>query len=115
MSYIAALEAAGAKVHSDEMYGSYRGAWMAHVTLPDGRSGFIIDYYGSCSGCDSYEATFGYGDEPTPEKLAEFGQPYLDQMLTAREALTKCAENMEFDDDYLKMAEDIIKAIEGGE
>lgn len=115
MSYTEALEAAGATVLDYTMYGSYQGAWMAHVKLPTGVKGFIIDYYGSCSGCDSFESTFGYAEEPTPEKLAEFGQPYLDQLLTPREALTKCAENMEFDEDYLSMAEDIIKAIRAGD
>lgn len=115
MSYIKALEAAGATVHRDEMYGSYQGVWMAHVTRADGATGFIIDYYGSCSGCDSYEATFGWADEETPEKLAEFGKPYLDQLLTAREALTKCAESAEYDRDYLQMAKDIIACIEAGE
>lgn len=59
-SYSMALEVAGATVHDCRWFGSYQGEWIAHVTLPDGRTGIIMGYYGSCSGCDSFEAEFGY-------------------------------------------------------
>jgi hypothetical protein len=106
MSYEKAMEAAGATVHRSEFYGSYDGVWMMHVTHPDGRTGFLIDYYGSCSGCDAYEGTFGWEYEETPEKLAEFAKPYLDELLTKEQALAKCAES-DWDEDYAKMAKDI--------
>lgn len=60
MGYSKALEMAGATVLDFEMFGSYQGDWIAHVTLPDGRTGFIRGYFGSCSGCDHFEAEFGY-------------------------------------------------------
>lgn len=59
MSYSEALEAAGAIVHEYRQFGSYQGVWIAVVTDPDGITGMIRDYYGSCSGCDAYEATCG--------------------------------------------------------
>lgn len=113
MSYDTALTAAGATVHRFEMYGGYLGNWMAHVTLPDGRTGFILDYYGSCSGCDAYQAELEYnshkGDSgeyhsdgekadtckrcaAIRDKIAKFGATYFDQLLTVEEALAKCAE-----------------------
>ena len=59
-SYDGCLSAAGAMVHEFERFGSYQGQWIADVTLPDGRRGFIVGYYGSCSGCDAFEAELGY-------------------------------------------------------
>lgn len=110
MGYNRALEAAGAEVHEFEYYGSYQGIWMAHVTV-DGREGFIIDYYGSCSGCDEYEATFGWAEREDAEKLAEFARPYLNSMMTAEEALAKC-ERSTYDSDYEKIAEYIRSTLE---
>ena len=61
LDYQTCLEAAGLTVHTIEHFGSYQGDWWAHVTLPDGRKGFVHGYYGSCSGCDALEGAFGYG------------------------------------------------------
>lgn len=58
--YDGCLVSAGATVHRFSRFGSYQGDWLAEVTLPDGRYGFIHGYYGSCSGCDSFEAEIGY-------------------------------------------------------
>lgn len=112
MGYTEALEAAGATVHRFEEYGAYHGVWMAHVTLPDGCEGFILDYYGSCSGCDAYVGSFGYsGSDDTPtEKLVEFGASYFAQILTREEALAKCAESADFNPDYRDLALDITRS-----
>jgi len=101
--YSGALEAAGAKIHDMETFGSWQGTWIAHVTLPDGRSGLIYGYYGSCSGCDAFEAEFGYDIhqyarpheaefDPTCEtcieyrkKLMHFGQEYFGDLQTPEE------------------------------
>jgi hypothetical protein len=101
--YSKALETAGATVHDIEQFGSYQGVWIAHVTLPDGRTGLIHGYYGSCSGCDAFEAELGYDIhdyqrtheaefDPTcekcveyREKLTRFGEDYFDRLQTPEE------------------------------
>lgn len=59
MSYEEALKAAGAEVHAYETFGSYQGDWWALVSY-EGKHGFVHGYYGSCSGCDAFEAEFGW-------------------------------------------------------
>ena len=59
MSYQEALEAAGATVHAFEFFGSYQGDWWAKVTY-NGETGWVHGSYGSCSGCDAFEAEFGF-------------------------------------------------------
>lgn len=116
MSYAAALEAGGAEVHEIGFFGDYQGAWAAHVTVPGGGTGIIRGYYGSCSGCDAYEAACDYGpwdcDQDNPadpeecaahkEKIAEFGRSYFDSLMTPEEAvqgwLEKDAEYIYGDD-----------------
>lgn len=126
MSYQEALEAAGAVVHRFEVYGSYQGEWMAHVTLPDGKTGFIIDYYGSCSGCDSFEGSEpGWHQGPDeeyhsggehPETCEEcgkyagwlkgFGEGYFAQILDREAALAYCDEHDW--GDYAEMKQHIL-------
>ena len=77
MSYLAALEAAGAHVEAFVEFGSYQGEWVAKI----GHDRYIIGSYGSCSGCDTFEAEFGWdGDEKDDyqQRLADFGKTYLD-------------------------------------
>ena len=79
MGYGEALEAAGCKVLQFEEFGSYQGEWLALVTH-NGETGVVHGYYGSCSGCDAFEAEFGWGDEENPgyqQRLADFGETYL--------------------------------------
>jgi hypothetical protein len=57
--YATALKAAGAEVIEFTSFGSYQGKWMALVDY-NGERGIVTGYYGSCSGCDAYEAEFGY-------------------------------------------------------
>jgi len=63
MGYSESLEAAGAKVIAYEQFGSYQGDWGAYVEL-NGNKYIITGSYGSCSGCDAFEAEFGYTDKP---------------------------------------------------
>lgn len=58
MSYEKALIAAGAEIKEYIEFGSYQGTWMA--LLMDGR--IVEGSYGSCSGCDAFEAEFGWND-----------------------------------------------------
>jgi hypothetical protein len=59
-SYQAALEAAGAEVEEFKEFGSYQGDWWARVSF-GGRRGWVTGSYSSYSGCDAFEAEFGYG------------------------------------------------------
>ena len=91
MGYKDALKAAGARVLLFEQFGSYQGDCYAKVEY-NGKSGWINGSYGSCSGCDAFEADFGW-DEPTPETLAEFGKQYLDLIMTQEEAEAHATKN----------------------
>lgn len=72
MPYRSALEAAGYVVLDFAEFGSYQGDWLAHTT-----QGIVHGFYGSCSGCDSFEAEFGWrASESDPERLAKFGASY---------------------------------------
>jgi hypothetical protein len=107
MGYSEALEAAGAKVKDYEQFGDYQGTWIA--VLEDNT--VVIGGYGSCSGCDAFEAEFGWSDrdscdehrydardnctacqnasERYIQKLAEFGQSYLTSAATLDEAIAE--------------------------
>ena len=106
MSYREALEAAGAEVLEFAEFGSYQGDWWAKVKVND-EVGFIHGYYGSCSGCDAFEAEFGF-DDPTPEKLVAFGKEYLDEVLSFDQAIARASSDLEWDLDA-KEAMDFIK------
>jgi len=110
MDYEDALKEAGAEVLLYEMFGSYQGDWLAKVKYKN-VVGWVHGYYGSCSGCDAFEAEFdwGFDDEPDfKERLAKFGRPYLNDMLTQEEVEKKCSKNLDWDCnaqemvDYLK-------------
>lgn len=78
----------GVTVEWCQYFGSYQGRLAAKIrregkTEPE----YILDYYGSCSGCDSYEAEMPWN--PTKEALAAFGAPYVNAALSLDEALQK--------------------------
>src|SRR5574340_1404036 len=66
MSYQEAMEAAGAEVVAFEQFGSYQGAWRAKVRYK-GETGWVQGSYGSCSGCDAFEAEFGWYEDACDE------------------------------------------------
>lgn len=107
MGYQEALEAAGAKVLAFEMFGSYQGDWLAKLEYEDSQF-WIKDYFGSCSGCDAFEAEIGWN--PTPDQLAEFGRKYLDpsERLTQAEIEAKISKNIKWDMDAKRML-DFVK------
>ena len=97
--YKEALEAAGAKVHRFFEAGSYQGEWYALVWFA-GHLGWVTGGYGSCSGCDAFEAEFGFAynlDEEQQraynERLRLFGLSYLgengEQVHTHEELMKK--------------------------
>lgn len=61
-----------------ERFGSYQGEWaMLAKNDKTGNFYFFKDSYGSCSGCDSFEAMVGYSDtEITEEKAHNFAKDY---------------------------------------
>ena len=105
MSYQDALTSAGATVHQFKKFGSYQGDWVALVTVK-GTTGWVEGSYGSCSGCDAFEAEFGWTDSDCDQhryrhkddcagcqtakrvhdaKLADFGRVYLDCIQTTEQ------------------------------
>lgn len=122
MGYCEALEAAGAAVHEYKEFGSYQGEWLAKVTH-DGRQGWILAYFGSCSGCDAFQATFdcssfwpesGDSEAETARKhaeynakLAEFAQGYLGDILSQDDVEKRLLEKSEYDGE----AEDMLKYV----
>jgi hypothetical protein len=112
MRYQNALEAAGATVHDFTEFGSYQGTWLARITY-NGITGWIEGSYGSCSGCDAFQAEFGWNDLPDKvgedmwvsgegyrpatqedidrgkERLADFGRSYLEKIATGEELLAE--------------------------
>lgn len=101
--YKDALEAAGATVHAFESFGSYQGEWIASVSY-EGKDGFVHGWYGSCSGCDAFEAEFGWDDPEDADKLARFGRRYLDDLTEKGELLREFKEQATWD----MGAEDIV-------
>jgi hypothetical protein len=111
MGYRTALEKAGCNVIRFNEFGSYQGDWLALVEYK-GEKGIVHGCYGSCSGCDAFQAQFDYrsdeireqdgkyirywDEEVTKEEydayivaydkeLAEFGESYLSGGLTTLE------------------------------
>lgn len=99
MSYESAMEAAGAVVHVSEQFGDYQGTAWAKVTY-EGVTGWVSYGYGSCSGCDSWEAftsDYDYDEGPPADKLAQFGRDYLSPILTQEEAEAEAGKDAEWD------------------
>jgi hypothetical protein len=129
MSYQLALEAAGARVLAFEQFGSYQGDWWARVRVGR-RIGWIGGSFGSCSGCDAFEAEFGYANDACRDKhyshapecegciaakavyqkrLSDFGATYIESMMSKIDAIKKASENLRWDGDAQNMV-DWIKA-----
>jgi len=121
MSYKKCLEISGAEVLVFDNFGSYQGDWWAKVNYHN-QTGWVHGSFGSCSGCDAFEAEFWdvehCEDEENYEgchdycdlkdgcskcdeiklKLIEFGKGYLDGGLYTQEQAEKIAsEDLEWD------------------
>jgi len=113
MGYKESLQAAGAKIVDFGYFGSWEGNWWALV-MYEGRTGWIHDYFGSCSVCDAYEAEFGWDreDAETEEerfkRLVEFGKTYLDDLMTQEQAEKRAGRDLDWDLD----AEDMLEFVE---
>jgi hypothetical protein len=126
MSYQQAMEAAGAKVLAYEEFGSYQGDWLAKVVY-NGETGFVQGTFGSCTGCDAFQAEFDYSEpfcedhqyqyprntEPCDTckvkeseyqtRLADFGRNYLLSVQTYEEALKYAKRNSDWDSEANEM------------
>lgn len=110
MSYELALKAAGADVKAFQEFGDYQGTWWAKVFYK-GELGWVTGCYGSCSGCDAFEAEF-YSNyyigceehrydaqknctacqeisKKYQERLVIFGKSYLEDLLMSQESAEK--------------------------
>lgn len=137
MSYEQALQAAGAEVLAFENFGSYQGNWWAKVKISD-KDAWVSGSFGSCSGCDAFDAEFGYGDENCEDhryddrgakgcekcaaakakyagKLTAFGAGYLEDLKTQEEAEKEASANLEWDSDAQGMLDWIKANALGGE
>lgn len=94
--YVRALEAAGAEILAFEEFGSDQGDWWAKVVYR-GQTGWINGSYGSCSGCDAFQSEFGWNADQSPQRLAAFGERYLDEILTQEAAEAQAAKNITWD------------------
>lgn len=127
--YVGTMMMAGAEIHAFQCFGSYQGDWWAKVTY-EGLTFWLHGYYGSCSGCDAFQAAFGW-NEPRCEKhkykhaedvvqcvdcanamlkrrqdYIEFGKRELDgERHTQESALEKANENIKWDSDATKMVQ----------
>lgn len=78
MGYSEALEKAGCKILAFEEFGSYQGTWLAFVEY-NGQKGIVEGSYGSCSGCDAFQAEFGWGDDVHEENGKYYKSWYADE------------------------------------
>jgi hypothetical protein len=130
MSYEFVLKFAGAKVIDYKEFGSYQGNWIA--VIKKGKSYcFVIDYFGSCSGCDAFQSEFGgtvhfqndvhhnifdekfYEDcekcQEIKQNLIKFGKNYLLGAMNYERALKKVSENSSWDYEAQEMIDFVNK------
>lgn len=103
MSYDLTLEAAGAKVLAFKQFGSYQGTWLAFVDY-SGKKGIVEGAYGSCSGCDAFEAEFGWNDREIEK--AEDGFYYRDNNYWDEEARITEEQAVELNKQYQEKLKD---------
>lgn len=111
--YEGALQAAGCEVLDFKEFGSYQGEWLACVKI-NGDIGVVEGWYGSCSGCDAFEAEFGWSDREAPdyeERLKSFGEGYLPALPFDHYVVRfeKRVKDREWDDEALDMLKTIVE------
>lgn len=84
MGYSEALQAAGAKVIEYREFGSYQGSWGAVIDYA-GEKKLVIGSYGSCSGCDSFQASFSYSEVPTEKDGKYYRDSWTDDEIEREE------------------------------
>ena len=107
MSYMGALEAAGAKVIRYEYFGAYQGTILAEVEY-EGKHGYVEISYGTCDHCDAYQAfttDLGWDHELTEQDLSNFGRNYLEDIFSLEDVYKNFEVQAVWDTD----AEDVLK------
>lgn len=99
-SYKELLEAANIKVLAYEEFGSYAGHWVAKTDR-----GWIIDYYGSCSGCDAIYAEFMYEDAVEKDCILKLADEYIDKLTDYETVLQEAKKCDHWDVDSAIMAQ----------
>jgi hypothetical protein len=117
--YIDTLEKAGATVLDNGQWGDYQGTWLAKVRYQD-EFIFVGGNYGSCSGCDAFQAEFdftyhehedesyynphdnGYKEgcdqcQEAKRKYVEFGESYLRNPYDYNKLVEETKADMEWD------------------
>ena len=97
--YHQALVAAGAIVWEFEEFGSYQGDWLAVVEY-NGERGLVWGSYGSCDHCDAFQGEFDWDADGAPdysERLAVFGESYLEHLYSTAELYKHFQKNAEWD------------------
>lgn len=79
----------GASEHASWEIGDWQGDAIAVFKFPDGRVGILNHCYGSCSGCDSYQAC---GSDGEIESLARSYKDSVFMFSSADDVLKHCSE-----------------------
>jgi len=83
------LEAAGATVLAFLETGKYHGRWVALVKVGD-RTGWVVESFGSCVGCDDLQkALYGGGDDLLPKLIDEYRGIVNGPLLSVEDAVSK--------------------------
>ena len=109
MGYRQALEKAGCNVLAFEEFGSYQGEWYAFVEY-NGEKGIVQGSYGSCSGCDAFQAEFSYSDERSESNGKYYRTPWADE----DEEITKEEYDKLGEEAEKKLAEFGLSYLSGG-
>jgi hypothetical protein len=72
-------------------FGSYQGEWLL-VSKDDDNYFIYKGYYGSCSGCDPFQAEFGWNDV-TREKAEEFAKNYESFLIVPIDTMQNVCQN----------------------
>lgn len=101
-SYQESLVAAGARVIEFGEFGDWQGTWLALVEY-QGQRGWVQGYFGSCTGCDAFQAAFDWDSdfvcEDVQQRLAQFGRNYLNDLQTTEEVLREYDRDSVWDSD----------------
>lgn len=80
--------------HKDWAIGDYQGDAIACFIRKDGAVGLLDHTYGSCSGCDDYQATDRNWNDDTCDELVKMADEYEANVrwLSKEEQLKRCEE-----------------------
>lgn len=97
------------KVIEARYYGSYQGKFLCKIEHK-GEILYIHDWYGSCSGCDSFQSDFNSWDDGYDEKkVLDFAKPYIESAMTREQTIAMLEKSTdEWDDEEKEMLADMV-------